>query len=56
LGPHIKKVQDAPKPLTDQTADEQQNLCFEQHEAVLELLAAKTKKEKEDCRELGTQP
>jgi len=29
---------------------------FEQHEAVLELLAAKAKKEKEDYRELGTQP
>jgi hypothetical protein len=50
---YIRKVPDAPKPLTDQTVDEQQYL-FEQHRAGLELLAAKAKRK--DYSELGTQP
>ncbi|HYX72518.1 MAG TPA: hypothetical protein VE732_07090 [Nitrososphaera sp.] len=53
LGPHIRKVHDAPKPLTDQTTDEQQYL-FEQYKAGLELLAAKAKRK--GYSEFGTQP
>jgi hypothetical protein len=52
LGPHIRKVQDAPKPLTDQTTDEQQYL-FEQHRAGLRASSGKGQKKR--FSELGMQ-